>query len=188
MDRGAWRATTESHQESDSTEQLSACACARTHPHTHTHTHTKILLGRKYFNSKFLVRKITKKYFKNFLLLLCWVFAAAYRLHLVVVSRGYSLWQCMGFSLWWLLLVQSTGCRCLCFGSCSSWAQPLWHMGLVALRHMGSSQTGIEPVSAVLAGRVLATVPPEKFHSNILKYCPRGQYSPMESLLSHGGV
>ena len=120
--------------------------------------------------------------------MLCWVFAAAYRLHLVEVSRGYSLWQCMGFSLWWLLSVQSTGCRCLCFGSCSSWAQSLWHTGLVALWHMGSSQTGIEPVSPALAGRVLATVPPEKFHSNILKYCPRRQYSPMESLLSHGGV
>ena len=30
---------------------------------------------------------------------------------LAVVSRGCSLLQCMGFSLWWLLLLQSTGSR-----------------------------------------------------------------------------
>ena len=39
---------------------------------------------------------------------LCWVFIAARGLSLVVVSGGYQLW-CMGFSLWWLLLLQSMG-------------------------------------------------------------------------------
>ena len=38
---------------------------------------------------------------------------------LAVVSRGCSLLQCMGFSLWWLLLLQSTGSRQMGFGSCS---------------------------------------------------------------------
>ena len=30
---------------------------------------------------------------------------------LVAVSRGYRSLQCVGFSLWWLLLLQSTGSR-----------------------------------------------------------------------------
>ena len=39
---------------------------------------------------------------------LCWVFGAARRLPLVVVSGGYSLLRCVGFSLRWLLLLWST--------------------------------------------------------------------------------
>ena len=35
-------------------------------------------------------------------------------------------------------------------------------MGLVAWRHVGSSQTGIEPMSPALAGRILTTDPPGK--------------------------
>ena len=35
---------------------------------------------------------------------LCWVFVAASTLSLAAVSRGYSLLQCMGFSLWRLFL------------------------------------------------------------------------------------
>ncbi|CAM9414348.1 unnamed protein product [Rangifer tarandus platyrhynchus] len=48
-----------------------------------------------------------KKSFKIILLFvfwLCWVFVAAHRLLLVVVSRGCSSLQCMGFSLQWLLV------------------------------------------------------------------------------------
>ena len=45
---------------------------------------------------------------------LCWVFIAACRLSLVVVSGGYSLW-CAAFSL---LLSWSTG-----FSSCGTWVQ-----------------------------------------------------------------
>ena len=37
-----------------------------------------------------------------------------------------------GFSLPWLLLLQSTGSRYAGFRSCSTWAQQLWHMGFVA--------------------------------------------------------
>ena len=43
---------------------------------------------------------------------LCWVFVAVRGLSLVAVSRGYSSLQCAGFSLWWLLLLRSTGSRC----------------------------------------------------------------------------
>ena len=38
----------------------------------------------------------------------CWVFVAAPRLSLVVVSGGYSLVEVSGFSLRWLLSLQST--------------------------------------------------------------------------------
>ena len=55
-----------------------------------------------------------------------WVFVAARGLSLVVVSGGYSSLQCAGFSLWWLLLLRSTGSR---------------HAGFIALRHVGTSQT-----------------------------------------------
>ena len=52
-----------------------------------------------------------------------WVFIAARGLSLVVASGGYSLLWCAGFSLWWLLLLQSTGSRRAGFGSCGTWAQ-----------------------------------------------------------------
>ena len=53
---------------------------------------------------------------------LCWVFLAARRLSLVVASGGYSSLRCTGFSLWWLLLLWSTGSRFTGFSSCGSWA------------------------------------------------------------------
>ena len=40
-----------------------------------------------------------------------WVFVAARGLSLVAVSRGYSSLRCAGFSLQWLLLLQSRGSR-----------------------------------------------------------------------------
>ena len=46
-----------------------------------------------------------------------WVFVAACGLSLVVASGGYSSLWCVGFSLWWLLLLQSTGSRCAGFSS-----------------------------------------------------------------------
>ena len=48
-----------------------------------------------------------------------WAFIAARGLSLVAVSRGYSLLRCMGFSTRWLLLLWSTGSRCMGFSSCS---------------------------------------------------------------------
>ena len=52
-----------------------------------------------------------------------WAFVAARGLSLVVVNRGYSLLRCAGFSLWWLLLLRSTGSRHTGFSSCGSRAQ-----------------------------------------------------------------
>ena len=86
-------------------------------------------------------------FFNNFLKILFiyfWlhqVFIAARRLSLAVASGGYSSLWCAGFSLRWLLLLQSTGSRLVGFSSCSTWAQWLWRTGLVALRHVGSSWT-----------------------------------------------
>ena len=37
------------------------------------------------------------------------------------------------------------------FSDCSTWAQGLWHRGLVAPWHVKSSQPGIEHVSPALA-------------------------------------
>ena len=84
---------------------------------------------------------------------LLWVFVAVRGLSLVVMSRGYSLLQCVGFTLRRLLLLQSTGSRRTGFSSCGTqaqqlWlvgsreqAQQLWRTGLVALQHVGSSWT-----------------------------------------------
>ena len=51
------------------------------------------------------------------------VFVAARGLSLVVASRGYSSLRCAGFSLWWLLLLRSTGSRHVGFSSCGMQAQ-----------------------------------------------------------------
>ena len=53
---------------------------------------------------------------------LCWVFVAVCGLPLVAATRGYSLLWCAGFSLSWLLLLQSTGSRSAGFSSCGTWA------------------------------------------------------------------
>ena len=62
-----------------------------------------------------------------------WVFVAACRLSLVVVSGCYSALPCTGFSLQWLLLFRSLGSR--------AQAQQLWYMGLVDPCNVGSSRT-----------------------------------------------
>ena len=67
---------------------------------------------------------IVFRYFFIIYFWLRWVFVAARGLSLVVVSRGYSSLRCAGFSLWWLLLLLSTGSRALvavaCGLSCST--------------------------------------------------------------------
>ena len=82
-----------------------------------------------------------------------WVFVAARGLSLVAASGGQSSFWCAGFSLWWLLLLRSTGSRCVGLSCCGVWAQQLWFTGsrdreqaqqlwctgLVAPRHVGSS-------------------------------------------------
>ena len=96
-----------------------------------------------------------------------WVFVAACRLSLVAVSRGYSSLQCTGFSLQWLLLLQSMGSRCVGFSSCGSRSleRRLSSCGARAqlLRSMWDLPgPGLEPVSPALAGGFLITVPPGK--------------------------
>ena len=83
-----------------------------------------------------------------------WVFVVVHGLSLVMASGGYSLFQCTGFSLQWPLLLRSTGSRHVGLSSCGMQAQQLrlvgstvqaqqlWCTGLVALWHVGSSQTG----------------------------------------------
>ena len=55
-----------------------------------------------------------------FLFLAALVFIAARGLSLVAVSEGCSSLRCAGFSLQWLLLLQSTGSRCAGFSSCGT--------------------------------------------------------------------
>ena len=84
-----------------------------------------------------------------------WVFVAACGLSLVVASGDSSLLRCAGFSLWWLLLLQSTGSRRVGFSSCGTGAQLLrgtWDL----------PGPGLEPMSPALAGGLLTTAPPGK--------------------------
>ena len=86
---------------------------------------------------------------------LCWVFVAAYGFSLVAASMGYSLLWCVGFSLQWLLLLQSTGSRLA--------GSVVTVHGLSLLRGMWDIPgPGLEPVSPALAGRFLTTAPPGK--------------------------
>ena len=62
-------------------------------------------------------------FFNSFYFWLHWVFVAVHRLSLVVSSGGYSSLRCVGFSLWWLLWLRSTGSRCTGFSSCGMQAQ-----------------------------------------------------------------
>ena len=49
---------------------------------------------------------------------------------LVAGSGGYSLLRCMDFSLWWLLLLRTTGSRRAGFSSCSTWVSVVVAHGL----------------------------------------------------------
>ena len=69
-----------------------------------------------------------------------WVFIAVCGLSLVAMRGGYSSLWCAVFSLWWLLLLQSMGSSCV---------------GLVAPRHMGSSQTGDRTRVPCIGRRIL---------------------------------
>ena len=94
-----------------------------------------------------------------------WVFIAARRLSLVAASGGYSLLQCVGFSLRWLLLLRSTGSRRVGFSSRGSGAleRGLSSCGAWTLLLRGMWDLpgpGLEPVSPALAGRFLTTAPP----------------------------
>ena len=62
-----------------------------------------------------------------------WVFIATHRLSLVAASRDYPLLQCLGFSLWWVLLLWSTGSGVVAHRLSFSEAYGIF------LEHMGSS-------------------------------------------------
>ena len=90
--------------------------------------------------------------------LLRWVLVAACRLFLVAASRGYSSFQCAGFSLWWLLLLRSMGSRRAGFSSCGT---RVW-----LLRSMWDlPRPGLKPMPPALAGGFLTTAPPGKPYS-----------------------
>ena len=81
-----------------------------------------------------------------------WVFVATRGLSLVAVSGDYSSLRCAGFSLWWLLLLRSTGSRCMDFSSCGARAsgpvtRRLQSAGSAAVAHgrSCSSVCGIFP-------------------------------------------
>ena len=83
------------------------------------------------------------------------IFIALPGLSLVSASGGYSLLWCMGFSLGWLLLGQSTVSGCTGFSSCETQAKlfrGMWNL-------LGP---GIKPRPPVLAGRFLSSAPPRK--------------------------
>ena len=84
-----------------------------------------------------------------------WVFVAVRGLSLVAASGCYSSLQCAGFSSRWLLLLRSTGSKCVGFSGCG--ARALLLRGMWDL-----TGPGLEPVSPALAGGFLTTAPPGK--------------------------
>ena len=96
-----------------------------------------------------------------------WVFVAACGFSLVAASRVYSLLLCAGFSLRWLLLLQSRSSRHVGFSSCGTWAQELWLAGsraqaqelwctgLAAPQHVGSSRTRARTRVPCIGRRIL---------------------------------
>ena len=75
-----------------------------------------LFLVQKFFFFKFFLKSI----YLFIYLWMHWAFIAAHRLSLVAASGGYSLLWCVGFSLWWLLLLRSTGSRHMDFSCCGS--------------------------------------------------------------------
>ena len=119
---------------------------------------------------------VVRKSFFFFLIYfwLRWVFIAVRGLSLVAASGSYSSLRCAGFSLRWLLLLQSMGSRCADFSSC----------GLQAPEHRLSScgsraqllhsmwdlpGPGLEPEYPALAGGPLTTLPPRKSLESLFK-------------------
>ena len=106
----------------------------------------------------------------------------------LLLHVGFLQLQNADFSLWWLLLLQNTGCRQAGFSSRYTGAHQLWlsgpracrmqqlrfvgagaqirqvwRTGLFAPRHEGSSRTGDQTaVSPALAGEFLPAAPPGK--------------------------
>ena len=79
--------------------------------------------SKSFIDSGLTFRSLIHFEFFLFFFWLCWVFIAVCGLSLVVASGSYSSLRYMGFSLQWLLLLQSMGSRCVVFSSCGMWAQ-----------------------------------------------------------------
>ena len=77
---------------------------------------------------------------------------------------GFSLWAFSSCGEWELLFVVVRGVFLVLEHGLWAWAglQYLWRMGLVALRHIGSSWTRDRTCVPVLAGGFLAVRPPGK--------------------------
>ena len=127
-------------------------------------------------------------FFKIIYFWLPWVFVA---------SRGLSLVAaCAGFSLRWLLLLRSTGCRRGGFSSCGSRAlerrlSSCGARGLAAPRHVGSSRTRARTRVPCIGRRILnhcATreVPTLTFLLHTLSFECHG--SPVMMKLQFGGT
>ena len=90
-------------------------------------------------------------------------FVAALRFSLVVASRGYSSLWCTGFSSWWLLLFQSMGFR-------YTGSIVVAH-GVVALRHVESSQTGDWAPVPCIGRWILTHCTTREVLSKLLRQC-----------------
>ena len=113
---------------------------------------------------------------------LSWVFVAAHGLSLVVVSRGYPLLRCAGFSLRWLFLLWSMDSRHVGFSSCGAWASLLCSM-------WGLPGPGLEPMSPALAGGFLTTAPPRKSYlQSFIKIQPSRTYARFTDSLHIPGI
>ena len=81
-----------------------------------------LLMGRLYY--KHMLEVLLFFFFNKFIYLFifsCVGSSLLRGLSLVAGSRGYSLLWCAGFSLWWLLLLWSTGSGAR-LSSCGAWA------------------------------------------------------------------
>ena len=115
-----------------------------THRYSHSHTPFVVCWGAlcNQYKEKLIAHFSFLKYsFSLFYFWLRCVFVAVLRLSLVVASGGCSSLWFVGFSSRWLLLLWSMGSRLAGFSSCGAQAQYLWHTGLIATQHVGSSRT-----------------------------------------------
>ena len=91
---------------------------------------------------------------------LCWVFVSVRGLSPVAASGGHSSSRCAGLSLLRPLLLRNTGSR-------RAGSQQLWLTGLVAPRHVGSSQSRARTRVPCIGRQILNHCATREAHSNI---------------------
>ena len=107
----------------ESSAELSVLVCQSQGGHRYRGGEMQILLGLHYpigIGFQIIFSCVIVVFFFFWL---HWVSIVAHGLSPVAASGGYSLLWCTGFSLWWLLLLQSMGSRGAGFSSCGMWAQ-----------------------------------------------------------------